>query len=220
MQTDNLTKIAKHRKYLLLMMWKIAFCLYSLFNSLCVSSSAWLGRRLRPGGRAVTWSADRFVLHHRSDLQTWCVLCWRISLKKVLMVYGLLNFILNEIIHRGFNYKQSTTFSLHKTFTVTLGNGKTQPFPNKRTQHWVLACETGRSPATFHRHEAEGYFTFWFVSGPAVNFLQSKWALAIDQRINLLRSTSPRQCSVAHLPRARRTRGEEKQLNLYRERLG
>ena len=65
---------------------------------------------------------------------------------------------------------------------------------------------------------AEGYFTFWFVSGLAVNFLQSKWALVIDHKINLLRSTLPEtEHSVVHLPRAHYMQGKEKQLNLYRE---
>lgn len=71
---------------------------------------------------------------------------------------------------------------------------------------------------TFYGDEAEGYFTFWFVLGLAVNFLQSNWALAIDPRISSLWSMSPEvECSVFHLPRAHDTQGKEKQLNLYKD---
>lgn len=85
MQTHNLMKITKHRKCLFLMMWKIAFCLYLLSNSLCKFPSACLGRCICPSGCAITCSADRFVLQqhgaaiYRRDLFCFAGSVWKMQ---------------------------------------------------------------------------------------------------------------------------------------------
>lgn len=75
-----------------------------------------------------------------------------------------------------------------------------------------------RSPAAFYGSEAERYCNSWFALGLAVGFLQSKWVLTIDHRIDLPRSTSPdMEDSAVHLPRVHHMQGKEKQHNLYKD---